>query len=91
MLLVSAFVFVTQPNESFTMPTLKGSKSSLFMGSTFFGFDHHEREEKGSKDRSKVAVEQNKKLPIINPLVRLPTWPCKFTHDIFSLIYTFLA
>ncbi|XP_004518470.1 diacylglycerol kinase eta isoform X2 [Ceratitis capitata] len=77
-----------KPNEALpNLQTLKGSKSSLFAGSTLFGFDHlgggggssgsgggasgdRDREDKGKKDE-----DGSKKLPIINPLVRLPNWP----------------
>lgn len=55
-----------------------------------FGFDHlgggggssgsgggasgdRDREDKGKKDE-----DGSKKLPIINPLVRLPNWPSKY-------------
>ncbi|XP_033167999.1 diacylglycerol kinase eta isoform X4 [Drosophila mauritiana] len=71
-----------KPNEALpNLQTLKGSKSSLFMGSTLFGFDHlasaeKDKEEKGGKDKDKTPTEEtNRKLPIINPLVRLPNWP----------------
>ncbi|KMZ02079.1 diacylglycerol kinase eta isoform X11 [Drosophila simulans] len=71
-----------KPNEALpNLQTLKGSKSSLFMGSTLFGFDHlasaeKDKEEKGGKDKEKTPTEEtNRKLPIINPLVRLPNWP----------------
>ncbi|XP_053969268.1 diacylglycerol kinase eta-like isoform X1 [Anastrepha ludens] len=78
-----------KPNEALpNLQTLKGSKSSLFMGSALFGFDHFgagsigglggdkERDEKGNKDKERMAGEEGaKKMPIINPLVRLPNWP----------------
>nr|XP_017031804.1 diacylglycerol kinase eta [Drosophila kikkawai] len=71
-----------KPNEALpNLQTLKGSKSSLFMGSTLFGFDHFaagdkDKEEKAGKDKEKTPTEEtNRKLPIINPLVRLPNWP----------------
>ncbi|KAH8329803.1 hypothetical protein KR074_010420 [Drosophila pseudoananassae] len=70
------------PNEALpNLQTLKGSKSSLFMGSTLFGFDQFaggdkEKDEKGCKDKEKTPTEEaGRKLPIINPLVRLPNWP----------------
>nr|NP_001246971.1 uncharacterized protein Dmel_CG34384, isoform E [Drosophila melanogaster]AFH06290.1 uncharacterized protein Dmel_CG34384, isoform E [Drosophila melanogaster] len=70
------------PNEALpNLQTLKGSKSSLFMGSTLFGFDHlasaeKDKEEKSGKDKEKTPTDEtNRKLPIINPLVRLPNWP----------------
>jgi len=73
-----------QPNEALpNLQTLKGSKSSLFMGSTLFGFDHlasaeKDKEEKSGKDKEKTPTDEtNRKLPIINPLVRLPNWPSK--------------
>ncbi|XP_017090473.2 diacylglycerol kinase eta isoform X3 [Drosophila bipectinata] len=71
-----------KPNEALpNLQTLKGSKSSLFMGSTLFGFDQFaggdkEKDEKGCKDKEKTPTEEaGRKLPIINPLVRLPNWP----------------
>ncbi|XP_062121419.1 diacylglycerol kinase eta isoform X8 [Drosophila sulfurigaster albostrigata] len=69
-----------KPNEALpNLQTLKGSKSSLFMGSTLFGFEHFnagDKEEKLSKDKEKTPTEEtSRKLPIINPLVRLPNWP----------------
>ncbi|XP_039231591.1 diacylglycerol kinase eta isoform X11 [Drosophila yakuba] len=71
-----------KPNEALpNLQSLKGSKSSLFMGSTLFGFDHlasaeKDKDEKGGKDKDKTPTEEtNRKLPIINPLVRLPNWP----------------
>jgi len=61
------------------------------MGSTLFGFDHlasgdKDKEEKGGKDKEKTPTEETgRKLPIINPLVRLPNWPSKdhFCPSIF--------
>ncbi|XP_052837076.1 diacylglycerol kinase eta isoform X2 [Drosophila gunungcola] len=71
-----------KPNEALpNLQTLKGSKSSLFMGSTLFGFDHFaagdkDKEERAGKEKEKTPTEEtNRKLPIINPLVRLPNWP----------------
>ncbi|XP_034487795.1 diacylglycerol kinase eta isoform X1 [Drosophila innubila] len=69
-----------KPNEALpNLQTLKGSKSSLFMGSTLFGFEHFnagDKEEKPGKDKEKTPTEEpNRKLPIINPIVRLPNWP----------------
>ncbi|XP_036329541.1 diacylglycerol kinase eta-like isoform X1 [Rhagoletis pomonella] len=78
-----------KPNEALpNLQTLRGSKSSLFMGSALFGFDHFgaggvsgtsgdkDRDDKGNKDREKCAGEEGvRKMPIINPLVRLPNWP----------------
>lgn len=71
-----------QPNEALpNLQTLKGSKSSLFMGSTLFGFEHFsagDKDEKPGKDKERTPTEEtNRKLPIINPLVRLPNWPSK--------------
>ncbi|XP_049317684.1 diacylglycerol kinase eta isoform X3 [Bactrocera dorsalis] len=77
------------PNEALpNLQTLKGSKSSLFMGSALFGFDHFgggggnpggdkERDDKGKKDNQRLlgAEDGARKMPIINPLVRLPNWP----------------
>lgn len=70
-----------------SMPTLKGSKANLLMGSSPFSFDHGEgkdREDQISKDKEPID-DANKKLPIINPLVRLPTWPS--TKKTFYLDY----
>ncbi|XP_022220041.2 diacylglycerol kinase eta isoform X4 [Drosophila obscura] len=69
-----------KPNEGLpNLQTLKGSKSSLFMGSTLFGFDHFaagDKDDKTGKDKEKTPTEETtRKLPIINPLVRLPNWP----------------
>ncbi|XP_043863129.1 diacylglycerol kinase eta isoform X4 [Drosophila mojavensis] len=68
------------PNEALpNLQTLKGSKSSLFMGSTLFGFEHFsagDKDEKPGKDKERTPTEEtNRKLPIINPIVRLPNWP----------------
>ncbi|XP_037950398.1 diacylglycerol kinase eta isoform X4 [Teleopsis dalmanni] len=68
-----------KPNEALpNLQSFKGSRTSLFMGSTLFGFDHFgggEKDDK-NKDKEKTPTEEtNKKLPIINPLVRLPNWP----------------
>lgn len=63
-----------QPNES---SHLGGSKSSLFAGSSLaFSFDRTEKQSKDESDKEKS--DKSKKLPIINPLVRLPSWPSKF-------------
>ncbi|XP_050317994.1 diacylglycerol kinase eta-like isoform X6 [Bactrocera neohumeralis] len=80
-----------KPNEALpNLQTLKGSKSSLFMGSALFGFDHFgggsgggnpggdkERDDKSKKDKERLlgAEDGARKMPIINPLVRLPNWP----------------
>ncbi|XP_017861208.1 PREDICTED: diacylglycerol kinase eta isoform X8 [Drosophila arizonae] len=69
-----------KPNEALpNLQTLKGSKSSLFMGSTLFGFEHFsagDKDEKPGKDKERTPPEEtNRKLPIINPIVRLPNWP----------------
>nr|XP_036234017.1 diacylglycerol kinase eta isoform X4 [Bactrocera oleae] len=80
-----------KPNEALpNLQTLKGSKSSLFMGSALFGFDHmgggsgggntggdKERDDKGKKDKDRLMSNEDgaRKMPIINPLVRLPNWP----------------
>ncbi|XP_017960247.1 diacylglycerol kinase eta isoform X9 [Drosophila navojoa] len=69
-----------KPNEALpNLQTLKGSKSSLFMGSTLFGFEHFstgDKDEKPGKDKERTPTEEtNRKLPIINPIVRLPNWP----------------
>ncbi|XP_065354344.1 diacylglycerol kinase eta isoform X2 [Calliphora vicina] len=71
-----------KPNEALpNIQNLKGSKTSLFMGSTLFGFDHFasaatpEKEDKERKEKEKTPTEENRKLPIINPIVKLPNWP----------------
>ncbi|XP_046804987.1 diacylglycerol kinase eta isoform X7 [Lucilia cuprina] len=74
-----------KPNEALpNLQNLKGSKTSLFMGSTLFGFDHFaaaaagstpEKEDKDKKEKEKTPTEENRKLPIINPIVKLPNWP----------------
>ncbi|KRF78933.1 diacylglycerol kinase eta isoform X8 [Drosophila virilis] len=69
-----------KPNEALpNLQTLKGSKSSLFMGSSLFGFEHFsggDKDDKSGRDKEKTPTEEaNRKLPIINPLVRLPNWP----------------
>lgn len=60
------------------------------MGSALFGFDHmgggsgggntggdKERDDKGKKDKDRLMSTEDgaRKMPIINPLVRLPNWP----------------
>ena len=53
------------------------------MGSSLFGFDHFvaaatpekEEKDKDKKDKDKTPSEENRKLPIINPIVKLPNWP----------------
>uniref|UniRef100_A0A1A9W1M5 Diacylglycerol kinase n=1 Tax=Glossina brevipalpis TaxID=37001 RepID=A0A1A9W1M5_9MUSC len=72
------------PNEVLphNMQSFKGSKASL-LGSTLFNFDHfglgadktNDEKDKDKKDKEKTSTEENKKLPIINPLVKLPNWP----------------
>ncbi|XP_064545646.1 diacylglycerol kinase eta isoform X2 [Drosophila montana] len=69
-----------KPNEALpNLQALKGSKSSLFMGSSLFGFEHFsggDKDDKLGRDKEKTPTEEaNRKLPIINPLVRLPNWP----------------
>ncbi|XP_032593340.1 diacylglycerol kinase eta isoform X1 [Drosophila grimshawi] len=67
-----------KPNEALpNLQTLKGSKSSLFMGSTLFGFEHFsDKEERQGKDKERTPPEEtSRKMPIINPIVRLPNWP----------------
>lgn len=67
-----------QPNES---SHLGGSKSSVFAGSSLaFSFDRTEKQSKDDYDKEKA--DKSKKLPIINPLVRLPSWPSKFHNQI---------
>lgn len=59
------------------------------MGSTLFGFDHlstGDKEDKPGKEREKTPMEEaNRKLPIINPLVRLPNWPSKNNKQLLCL------
>ncbi|XP_049305462.1 diacylglycerol kinase eta-like [Bactrocera dorsalis] len=80
-----------KPNKALpNLMTFKGSKSSLFMGSALFGFDHFgggsgdgnsggdkKRDDKGKKDKECLlgAEDGARKMPIINPPVRLPNWP----------------
>ncbi|XP_075145114.1 diacylglycerol kinase eta isoform X3 [Haematobia irritans] len=69
-----------KPNEALpNLQNLKGSKTSLFTGSSLFGFDHFgmapEKEDKEKKEKDKTPTEENRKLPIINPIVKLPNWP----------------
>ncbi|KAG4078409.1 hypothetical protein HA402_013120 [Bradysia odoriphaga] len=60
-----------KPNET---SHLGGSKSSLFAGSSLaFNFDRMEKLSKDDSDKEKS--EKSKKLPIINPMVQLPSWP----------------
>lgn len=62
-----------KPNEA---ANLCGSKSSLFAGSTLgFNFD---RKATDKDDATAQKMEKTKKLPIINPLVRLPSWPSEY-------------
>ncbi|XP_037891188.1 diacylglycerol kinase eta isoform X6 [Glossina fuscipes] len=73
-----------KPNEALppNMQNFKGSRASL-LGSTLFNFDHFglgtdktgDDKDKDKKDKEKTPTEENKKLPIINPLVKLPNWP----------------
>lgn len=69
---ISNVIFV-QPNES---SHLGGSKSSLFAGSSLaFSFERTEKQSKDDSDKEKA--DKSKKLPIINPMVQLPSWPSK--------------
>ncbi|XP_055374995.1 diacylglycerol kinase eta isoform X2 [Condylostylus longicornis] len=63
-------------NEGIPTIGLGGSKSSLFMGSrpSIFGGDSKDHDSKEDKYKDKNEP-RNKKMPIINPLVRLPAWP----------------
>lgn len=50
------------------------------MGSSIFGFDHFgvSTPDKEDKKNDKALTEENRKLPIINPIVKLPNWPSKW-------------
>lgn len=75
-----------QPNES---SHLGASKSSLFAGSSLaFNFDRSEKQSKDDSDKEKA--DKSRKLPIINPLVRLPSWPSKFSK-VFKTKIVFTA
>jgi len=78
--------FILQSNEG--MP-LGSSKSSLFAGSTFNCDKEHDA--KDDKTTKQDKEEQKKKLPIINPLVRLPSWPSnKINKKSYSINNFFL-
>lgn len=78
------------------MQSFKGSRASL-LGSTLFNFDHFglgadktgDDKDKDKKDKEKTPTEENKKLPIINPLVKLPNWPSKFGEGYFLFFFFF--
>lgn len=79
-----------KPNE---FGALGGSKSSLFADSTLnFGFDRRNdgRDNDGTKADGKTGNAKDKKLPIINPLVRLPSWPSEFSIFVSSFSVFFL-
>lgn len=62
-----------KPNDS---AHLRNSKSSLFAGSSLaFSKDRHKEVKVSKEDIDKDKIDKSKKLPIINPLVRLPSWP----------------
>lgn len=51
------------------------SRSTLFGGSSIFNYD---KDAEGRDERrEKCDAKKDKRLPIINPLVRLPSWPSK--------------
>lgn len=66
-----------KPNEGIPL-SLGASKSNMYGGSTMFGEKDmkHSEERKREKERDKERM-MNKRLPIINPLVQLPSWPSK--------------
>lgn len=69
-----------KPNEFGALGTLGNSKSSLLAGSMLgFGSDKKSGDNEKGTDATKEKTEKTKekKLPIINPLVRLPSWPSK--------------
>lgn len=70
-------ITLPQTNEA-----LGSSRSTLFGGSSFFSFDKDGKDDKEHK-RDKNDPLKDKKLPIINPLVRLPSWPSKSTTTTF--------
>lgn len=61
------------------------------MGSSLFGFDHFgtastpdkEEKDKDKKEQERTPTEENRKLPIINPIVKLPNWPSTYNFIIF--------
>lgn len=66
-----------KPNEGIPL-SLGASKSNIYGGSTMFGErEKNSEERKREKEREKERM-MNKRLPIINPLVQLPSWPSKY-------------
>lgn len=66
-----------KPNEGIPL-SLGASKSNMYGGSTMFGEkEKHSEEKKREREREKERM-MNKRLPIINPLVQLPSWPSKY-------------
>lgn len=69
-----------KPNEA-----LGRSRASLLTGSRIFGRDDSEEEfRKSNKKLESSDALIAKKLPIINPLVRLPAWPSKLTIQFYT-------
>lgn len=60
-----------KPNEGLMF----GSKHDLRRGSTMFGDRDRMQDDEKRRDRER---ERNKSMPIINPLVQLPSWPSKY-------------
>lgn len=68
--------FGLQPNSETSH--LRNSKSNLFAGaSAAFSRDRHKEVKVSTENIDKDKLDKTKKLPIINPLVRLPSWPSK--------------
>ncbi|XP_055606025.1 diacylglycerol kinase eta-like isoform X2 [Uranotaenia lowii] len=58
-------------------PEALGTSKSNILGSNLglFNFDRDAESKEEAKKKKEEKEERNKKLPIINPLVRLPSWP----------------
>lgn len=65
-----------KPNEGIPL-SLGASKSNMYSGSTMFGEKEKQSEEKKRERERERERMINKRLPIINPLVQLPSWPSK--------------
>ncbi|XP_039441387.1 diacylglycerol kinase eta isoform X1 [Culex pipiens pallens] len=60
----------------FKPEALGSSKSNIFSSSLgLFNFERDAERKEEAKKQKDEREERNKKLPIINPLVRLPSWP----------------
>lgn len=70
-----------KPNES--MP-LGSSRANLLSGSKMFGRDEGGEDYHRRPRKSEIDALTVKKLPIINPLVRLPSWPSKTFPIVFE-------